>query len=107
MDPSHPDPVAPPMFGDSVTQHSHPADRLVAEHDRQARRRDPALHLIQVRVAHAAGMHAHQHLPGSGLGYREPAQLHHWRVPSFIGERAGAYQHHRPHGLAAHADAPE
>ena len=95
------------MLGDAGAERRHPPDRLVPRHDRQARRRDPALRLIQVGVADAARLHPHQHLARSGLGHREPAQLQQRRIPAVLAERAGPYQDHRPHGRAAHADAPE
>ena len=95
------------MLRDPAAEDRHPPNRLVPRHDRQARRRDPALRLIQVGVADAARLHPHQDLARSGLGHRKPAQLQHRRVPTVVGERSGPCQDHRPHGRAAHADAPE
>ena len=51
------------------------AGDLVAEHERQRRRREVALDDVEVGVAHAAGQHLDEHLPVGGLRNRALDQL--------------------------------
>jgi hypothetical protein len=59
---------------DAGTDRSHPADNLVARHDRQLRIRQFAVDQVQIGAANAAGRNLNQDLTLARLGNRPLAQ---------------------------------
>ena len=62
VNPGNADPVAEPESPRSGTQGRDPSHHLMAQDDRQPRRRHPPLDLVELRVAHAACMYLDQQL---------------------------------------------
>ena len=95
MDPGHPDPLARRQAARPLAAGRHPADHLVAEDDRQARRGRPPLDLVQLGVADAAGGHADEDLSGAGNGLGQLGRLQGARVVPELSEAAKDHRSHR------------
>ena len=67
--------AAPRRVHEDVLAVRQLAGDLVAQHERQRRRREVALDDVEVGVAHAAGQHLDEHLPIGGLWNRALDQL--------------------------------
>jgi TetR/AcrR family transcriptional regulator, transcriptional repressor for nem operon len=95
MDPPHAHPVAHPVPRRARAQPIDMADHLVPRHDRQLRRRRPALNLVELRVANPASRHPDPHFARSRLRLRQFYQLKR-RVA--LGERDYLFEDHCTHG---------
>ena len=94
-DPGDADPIAEPEGARPRAQRRDPPDDLMAQDDRQARRGHPALDLVQLGMADAAGLHVDQHL---AAGRGRIVELHHRERRGVVEQRSEGVQGHGTHG---------
>ena len=93
-DPGDADPVAEPEAARPRAQGLDPPDDLMAEDDRQARRRRPPLDLVQLGVADAAGVYLDQQL---ALGRDRIGKIGQLQRRRIVRQRTEGIQHHGSH----------
>src|SRR5262249_12296696 len=93
IDPADADAVSGTKASRAVYFRDAPDD-LMAQDDRQSRRRRASLDLVELGMAHAAGGDFDEQLAVAGLRHRQVFEL---QVLLGASERADFFQHHRLH----------